>query len=408
MARLIRTEKEVEGRYEEVWIVVEEDALDQWPAGPARGRRPAGAARRRARARARRGALHADLALPGMLHTAVLRSARTPTRASRGSTSRRALAAPGVRAAIGPGDIERAHATSPATRARPSRRSRPTRAPRRDAAVDADRRRVGGARAAARPRRGRRARLLLSESAPLRARRRRARARRGGRRRRGRVPHADRAPQLAGDAPGVCQLARRDAPRLHLDAVHLGRPRERRGALGLPAGPRARRLRVHGRRLRLEERRRRLHADRGRARDAAPAGPSAARSRAARRTSSRATATRRSSGCVAGARADGTLTALGGDFRQRGRLERLGRAHRGPDADALRVPRTCARRARREAEHAADGGVPRAGLRRGHVRRSSACSTSSPRSSTSTRSSSAAATTPTPTRSTRGRSRRST
>ena len=34
VARLIRTEKEVEGRYEEVWIVVDEDALDQWPAGP--------------------------------------------------------------------------------------------------------------------------------------------------------------------------------------------------------------------------------------------------------------------------------------------------------------------------------------------------------------------------------------
>ena len=34
MARLIRTEKEVEGRYEDVWIVVDEDALDQWPEGP--------------------------------------------------------------------------------------------------------------------------------------------------------------------------------------------------------------------------------------------------------------------------------------------------------------------------------------------------------------------------------------
>ena len=34
MARLIRTEKEVEGRFEEVWIVVEEDPLEQWPAGP--------------------------------------------------------------------------------------------------------------------------------------------------------------------------------------------------------------------------------------------------------------------------------------------------------------------------------------------------------------------------------------
>ena len=34
MARLIRTEKEVEGRYSEQWIVVEEDALEQWPEGP--------------------------------------------------------------------------------------------------------------------------------------------------------------------------------------------------------------------------------------------------------------------------------------------------------------------------------------------------------------------------------------
>ena len=34
MARLIRTEKEVEGRFQEVWLVVEEDALDQWPEGP--------------------------------------------------------------------------------------------------------------------------------------------------------------------------------------------------------------------------------------------------------------------------------------------------------------------------------------------------------------------------------------
>ena len=34
MARLIRTEKEVEGRFEEVWLVVEEDPLQQWPDGP--------------------------------------------------------------------------------------------------------------------------------------------------------------------------------------------------------------------------------------------------------------------------------------------------------------------------------------------------------------------------------------
>jgi len=34
VARLIRTEKEVEGRFEEVWLVVEEDPLDPWPDGP--------------------------------------------------------------------------------------------------------------------------------------------------------------------------------------------------------------------------------------------------------------------------------------------------------------------------------------------------------------------------------------
>ena len=34
MARLIRTEKEVEGNYTEQWIVVDEDPVEQWPAGP--------------------------------------------------------------------------------------------------------------------------------------------------------------------------------------------------------------------------------------------------------------------------------------------------------------------------------------------------------------------------------------
>ena len=74
MARLIRTEKEVEGRYTEQWIVVDEDALDQWPAGPLThvGRgvpRVDGAQRARGQA-----PYTADLQLPGMLHTAVLRS----------------------------------------------------------------------------------------------------------------------------------------------------------------------------------------------------------------------------------------------------------------------------------------------------------------------------------------------
>jgi CO/xanthine dehydrogenase Mo-binding subunit len=103
VARLIRTEKEVEGRYEEVWLVVEEDSLDQWPAGPREvvGRpapRVTGPLRARGEAR-----YTADLQLPGMLHAAVLRSPYARARANRIDLSP-AIEAPGVRAVIGPGD----------------------------------------------------------------------------------------------------------------------------------------------------------------------------------------------------------------------------------------------------------------------------------------------------------------
>jgi xanthine dehydrogenase YagR molybdenum-binding subunit len=103
VARLIRTEKEVEGRLEEVWLVVDEDALDQWPAGP---REVVGrpAARNDGLARARGQARYtADVSFPGMLHAAVLRSPYAHARVKRIDLAP-ALAAPGVRAAIGPRD----------------------------------------------------------------------------------------------------------------------------------------------------------------------------------------------------------------------------------------------------------------------------------------------------------------
>ncbi|HVM18279.1 MAG TPA: xanthine dehydrogenase family protein molybdopterin-binding subunit [Gaiellaceae bacterium] len=105
MARLIRTEKEVEGRYTETWIVVEEDALEQWPAGPgAVVGRPAakvdGYARARGEAR-----YTADVRLPGMLHTAMLRSPHAHARVRRLDVSR-AREAPGVRALLAPDDVE--------------------------------------------------------------------------------------------------------------------------------------------------------------------------------------------------------------------------------------------------------------------------------------------------------------
>jgi xanthine dehydrogenase YagR molybdenum-binding subunit len=105
LARLIRTEKEVEGRFEEVWIVVEEDPLEQWPEGPLTvvGRdapRQDGALRVRGEAR-----YTADIKLPGMLHAAMLRSPHAHARVKRIDLAP-ALALPGVRAAIGPGEAD--------------------------------------------------------------------------------------------------------------------------------------------------------------------------------------------------------------------------------------------------------------------------------------------------------------
>ncbi len=105
MARLVRTEKEIEGRITETWVVVEEDALDQWPSGPrAVVGRPApkvdGYERARGEAR-----YTDDIRLPGMLHTATLRSPHARARVRRLDLSA-AAAAPGVRAVLAPGDVK--------------------------------------------------------------------------------------------------------------------------------------------------------------------------------------------------------------------------------------------------------------------------------------------------------------
>ena len=104
MARLIRTEKEVEGRYEEQWVVVEEDVLDQWPAGP---REVVGrpALRVDGRLRATGQARYtADVRLPGMLHAAVLRSPHARARVTRLDLEPARRAA-GVRGVLGPDDL---------------------------------------------------------------------------------------------------------------------------------------------------------------------------------------------------------------------------------------------------------------------------------------------------------------
>jgi CO/xanthine dehydrogenase Mo-binding subunit len=104
LARLIKTEKEVEGRYEETWVVVEEDVLEQWPAGPLDvvGR---DAERKDGLERARGEAPYtADLRLNGMLHAAVLRSPYARAKVKRLDLEP-ARSAPGVRAVVGPGDV---------------------------------------------------------------------------------------------------------------------------------------------------------------------------------------------------------------------------------------------------------------------------------------------------------------
>ncbi len=102
MARLIRTEKEVEGNYTEQWVVVEgDDVIDQWPQGPGEvvGKpAPRQDGHQRARGQAQ---YTGDIRLPGMLQAAVLRSPHARARVKRLDLSG-ALELPGVFGAIGP------------------------------------------------------------------------------------------------------------------------------------------------------------------------------------------------------------------------------------------------------------------------------------------------------------------
>ncbi len=73
-----------------------------------------------------------------------------------------------------------------------------------------------------------------------------------------------------------------------------------------------------------------------------------------------------------GARSDGTLTALGGDFVNAVGWSGWSARHRRADADAVRVPERAHDDLRGEDQPAADEGVPCARLRRGDVRARSA------------------------------------
>jgi xanthine dehydrogenase YagR molybdenum-binding subunit len=105
LARLIKTEKEVEGRYTETWVVVQEDVLDQWPAGPKSvvgrdARRIDGYERARGEAR-----YTADVQLPGMIHTALLGSPHARASVKRIDATH-AREAEGVREVLVPDDVD--------------------------------------------------------------------------------------------------------------------------------------------------------------------------------------------------------------------------------------------------------------------------------------------------------------
>ena len=105
MARLVKTQVEMEGRYEDRWTLVEEDTTPEYGDGEELAVVGRPHARVSAAARVSGGARFiSDIDLAGMVHAAVLRSPHANARVV--SLDRAAAEAlPGVRAVIGPGDV---------------------------------------------------------------------------------------------------------------------------------------------------------------------------------------------------------------------------------------------------------------------------------------------------------------
>ena len=287
--RLVKSQREMEGRFEDVWVLVdEEDEVETWPdeaelqvvGSPAP--RQDGAVRAGGAAR-----YTVDVQLAGMLHALVLRAPFARCRVT-GLDLDAARATPGVRAVIGP--------EGPLTHERRQPADRRAGVGRRTRRGD----RGGHARGGDGGPRGARAHLRGAGAARPRGRPRRAAVHRGPARDRPRRPRrrarrrrrADRAHLRDPGARAVAaRAARRRRPlggrlahRLGLDAGDLRRPPGARTALRPRAGAGARDLRVHRRRLRREAGRRDRGAPRRRAR---PRHRSAGAPRAAAATRSR-------------------------------------------------------------------------------------------------------------------------
>jgi CO/xanthine dehydrogenase Mo-binding subunit len=103
VTRLVRTQKEMEGRFEDVWVLVDDDDdLQTWTAADALAVVGQPVARIDGHARASgRARYTVDVQLPGMLHAAVLRSPLAHCRVDSLDLVA-ARACPGVRAVLGP------------------------------------------------------------------------------------------------------------------------------------------------------------------------------------------------------------------------------------------------------------------------------------------------------------------
>ena len=103
-AKLVKTEAVVEGRTEVRWTLVEEDDTPEFEDGAATG--PIGEPTPRITARARTtgsARFTVDIALPGLLEAAVLRSPHANARVTSLDLDA-ARAVPGVRCVLGPGE----------------------------------------------------------------------------------------------------------------------------------------------------------------------------------------------------------------------------------------------------------------------------------------------------------------
>ena len=126
MTKLVRTQKEMEGRFEDVWVLVDdEDDVETWGADadlslvgrPAERQDGAACAAGRVR-------FTVDVALPGMLHAAVLRSPYAHARVTHLDLDA-ARTVPGVRAVLGPDSEVSFTAQSPVLLAEPQYAGQP-------------------------------------------------------------------------------------------------------------------------------------------------------------------------------------------------------------------------------------------------------------------------------------------